>query len=49
MRRCVGRLIEAPLASAVLAGEISRAQVVVLRGDGARVVIEPRASVEAAE
>src|SRR5690606_1050935 len=49
MRRCVGRLVEAPLASAVLAGEIARGQVVVLRGEGERVLVDPRPSVEAAE
>jgi ATP-dependent Clp protease ATP-binding subunit ClpC len=47
MRRCVGRLVEAPLASAVLSGEITRGDVVVLRGEGDRVAITRRA--EAAE
>ena len=49
MRRCVGRLVEAPLASAVLSGEVQRGRVVVLRGEGDRVLVEPQASVEAAE
>jgi ATP-dependent Clp protease ATP-binding subunit ClpC len=49
MKRCVGRLVEAPLASAVLAGTIRRGQVVTLRGEGDRVRIEVREAVEAAE
>lgn len=49
MRRCVGRLVEAPLASAVLAGDIARGHVVVLRGEGGRVIVEPRPNLEAAE
>lgn len=49
MRRCVGRLVEAPLASAVLAGEVARGQTVVLRGEGERVVLDARPSAEAAE
>ncbi|HJL19522.1 MAG TPA: ATP-dependent Clp protease ATP-binding subunit [Sandaracinaceae bacterium LLY-WYZ-13_1] len=49
MRRCVGRLVEAPLASAVLSGEAVRGTVVVLRGDGDRVVLEPKNTAEAAE
>ncbi len=49
MRRCVGRLVEAPLASAVLAGDVGRGQIVVLRGEDGRVVVDPRESVEAAE
>ncbi|MFK7990305.1 MAG: AAA family ATPase [Sandaracinaceae bacterium] len=49
MRRCVGRLVEAPLASAVLSGEVHRGSVVVLRGEGDKVIVEPRPEVEAAE
>ncbi|MCZ7681035.1 MAG: ATP-dependent Clp protease ATP-binding subunit [Sandaracinaceae bacterium] len=49
MRRCVGRLVEAPLASAVLAGQVARGQTVVLRGEGDRVVLDARPSAEAAE
>jgi ATP-dependent Clp protease ATP-binding subunit ClpC len=49
MRRCVGRLVEAPLAGAVLSGAITHGDVVVLRGDDAEVRIEPRPTVEAAE
>jgi ATP-dependent Clp protease ATP-binding subunit ClpC len=39
MRRTVGRLVEAPLAQALLAGEISRDRPVRLEGDGARIRI----------
>jgi ATP-dependent Clp protease ATP-binding subunit ClpC len=49
MRRCVGRLVEAPLASAVLAGDLRRGSVVVLRGEGDRVVLDPKDTAEAAE
>ncbi|MEZ4335998.1 MAG: AAA family ATPase [Sandaracinaceae bacterium] len=49
MRRCVSRLVEAPLASAVLAGEVGRGATVILRGEGERVILEPRPSCEAAE
>ena len=49
MRRCVGRLVEAPLANAVLAGQLGRGTVVVLRGEGDRVIVEPKSTAEAAE
>ena len=49
MRRCIGRLVEAPLASAVLAGQVTSGSVLVLRGDGARVLLEPRPTADAAE
>jgi ATP-dependent Clp protease ATP-binding subunit ClpC len=49
MRRVVGRLVEAPLASAVLSGAVGRGQLVLLRGEGDRVILEPRESAEAAE
>ncbi|MCB9594347.1 MAG: ATP-dependent Clp protease ATP-binding subunit [Sandaracinaceae bacterium] len=49
MRRCVSRCVEAPLASAVLSGEIGRGMVVVLRGEGDTVIVQPRPEVEAAE
>jgi ATP-dependent Clp protease ATP-binding subunit ClpC len=49
MRRCVGRLVEAPLANAVLRGELGRGTVVVLRGEGDRVIVAPKSTAEAAE
>ncbi len=49
MRRCVSRLVEAPLASAVLGGAVSRGSIVLLRGEGETVLVEPRPNVEAAE
>jgi len=49
MRRCVSRLVEAPLASVVLSGAISRGSIVVLRGEGEKVIVEPKPEAEAAE
>jgi ATP-dependent Clp protease ATP-binding subunit ClpC len=40
MRRTVGRLIEAPLARAILAGELVREMHVVVRGCGDRIVLD---------
>jgi len=48
MRRTIGRLVEAPLASAILASDMLPGDVVVLRGDGDRVAID-RGNAEAAE
>jgi ATP-dependent Clp protease ATP-binding subunit ClpC len=42
MRRTIGRLVEAPLARALLAGELSSGQEVLLRGQGDRVEIVPK-------
>jgi ATP-dependent Clp protease ATP-binding subunit ClpC len=41
MKRTVGRLVEARLAQAVLSGEIARGASVLLRGEGASVVLVP--------
>ena len=49
MRRQVGRLVEAPLAAVVLEGELAPGAVVLLRGEGERVLLEPRPFLEAAE
>ena len=49
MRRTVGRLIEAPLARAVLAGEFSSGDVVLLRGEGTQIVVERGSAIDAAE
>ncbi|MGE0792196.1 MAG: AAA family ATPase [Sandaracinaceae bacterium] len=49
MRRAVGRSIEAPLASLVLSGAVSRGMSVIARGEDGTVLLEPRGSVEAAE
>lgn len=50
MRRAIGRLIEAPLASAVLAGEYKPGDRIVARGDRDAIHFEPlEGSVEAAE
>ncbi|MEM7135437.1 MAG: ATP-dependent Clp protease ATP-binding subunit [Myxococcota bacterium] len=50
MRRTIGRLIEAPLASAVLSGDFNEDDRVVVMGRGDTIVFEPaEGSVEAAE
>ncbi len=49
MRRTVGRLIEAPLARAVLAGEFSSGDAVLLRGEGTQIVVERGSAIDAAE
>ncbi len=49
MRRCVSRLVEAPLAGLVLSGALTRGSVVVLSGEGAEVRLEPRHAADAAE
>ena len=41
MKRMVGRLVEAPLASAILSGKLLAGDVVRLRGEGDTVVQEP--------
>jgi ATP-dependent Clp protease ATP-binding subunit ClpC len=43
MRRTIGRLVEAPLARAVLAREITAGARIVLRGSGSRVLLVPDA------
>ena len=49
MRRIIGRLVEVPLATAILSGELGRGDVVVLRGEGVRVLVEAESRVDAAE
>ena len=49
MRRVLGRHVEAPLASMVLAGELAPGDVARLVGDGERISIELLGSAEAAE
>ncbi|MEM7434151.1 MAG: ATP-dependent Clp protease ATP-binding subunit [Myxococcota bacterium] len=50
MRRTIGRLIEAPLASAVLSGDFNEGDRVVVMGRGDTIVFEPaEGTVEAAE
>jgi ATP-dependent Clp protease ATP-binding subunit ClpC len=50
MRRVIGRLIEAPLAAAILAGEFEPDQRIIARGDGGEIRFETAdGSVEAAE
>ena len=52
MRRTIGRLVEAPLAAAILGGELGRGDCVVARGDSSGLRFEPLddpGSVEAAE
>jgi ATP-dependent Clp protease ATP-binding subunit ClpC len=52
MRRVIGRLVEAPLAAAILGGEIERGDAIVAHGDAEGIRFEPLddpGSVEAAE
>ncbi len=50
MRRAIGRLVEAPLAAAILAGEFEKGDRIVALGDGDSIRFEPaEGSVEAAE
>jgi ATP-dependent Clp protease ATP-binding subunit ClpC len=49
MRRVIGRLVEAPLAAALLSGELRPGSEVVLRGTGDRLSLDFSAGIEAAE
>jgi ATP-dependent Clp protease ATP-binding subunit ClpC len=49
MRRTVGRMIEAPLAARVLAGDVRRGDRVAVRGEGSRVIFDLDGAAEAAE
>jgi len=49
MRRSISRLVEAPLASVVLSGDVRAGERVILRGEGGEVLVEPAPAVEAAE
>ena len=49
MRRTVGRLVEAPLAEALLAGRLDRGDTLGLRGRGAQVTVEINRVTDAAE
>ena len=49
MKRCVSRLVEAPLASAVLSCEATRGSRVLVTGEGAEVRVQPQLDMEAAE
>jgi len=50
MRRAIGRLVEAPLAAAILAGDLEKGDRIVAVGDGNAIRFEPAdGSVEAAE
>jgi ATP-dependent Clp protease ATP-binding subunit ClpC len=49
MRRVIGRLVEAPLASRIIGGELAEGDEVLLSGDGNRILFEGRQAAEAAE
>ncbi len=49
MRRTIGRLVESPLASKILAGELSEGDEVVLHGEGDRLRFERVTRADAAE
>ena len=49
MRRTIGRLVEAPLAAALLAGDVGRGDRLTLRGEGDRVILDTDGAVAAAE